>query len=71
MTDEEEAAVTLTQLGLRVSGLILAQDPVDAQLQQSATAVDEHRPLYDPPSLTTARTHHPPPEHSSPPSAPQ
>ncbi len=66
MTNEEEAAVTLTQMGLRVSGLTLAQDAEDAQLQQGATEVDEHRTLYGPHTLTAARNHRPSPSHPSP-----
>ncbi|KIW19427.1 hypothetical protein PV08_03722 [Exophiala spinifera] len=63
MTDEEEAAVTLSQMGLRVSGLTLAQDAQDAQLQQGATEVDEHQMLYGPYIYTAARNHHPSPSH--------
>lgn len=46
VTEEEEAAVTLTQLGLRVQGMALAQDAVGRQEQELATAVDEHHALY-------------------------
>ena len=66
ITDEEEAAVTLSQMGLRVSGLTLAQDAEDAQLQQGAAVVDEHRTLYGPHALTTARNYHPSLSYSSP-----
>ena len=70
MTADEEAAVTLTQIGLRVSGLTLPQDTEDARLQQGATEVDEHRTLYSSDTLTAARNHHPSPSQLSPRTAP-
>ncbi|KIW11733.1 hypothetical protein PV08_09005 [Exophiala spinifera] len=65
MTDEEEAAVTLSQMGLRVSGLTIARDAQDAQLQQGATEVDEHRTLYKPHTLITASNNKPSFSYSS------
>lgn len=44
---EKDAPPTLAQLGLRVQGLILAQDPVDAQLQQQSIEVEDHYALYN------------------------
>ena len=47
-TDEDtDAAVTLTQLGLRVEGLALPQDASEARLQEGAAHVDEHDALYN------------------------
>ena len=44
---EEEAAATLLSLGLRKSSdLEIAEDPLDARLQESALDVDEHTSLY-------------------------
>lgn len=45
-TQEEDAAVTLIQLGLRVQGVTLAQDPVEVQLQHDALPIDEHETVY-------------------------
>jgi len=45
-----DAAITLTQLGLRVQGVTLAQDAADARDQQGAVAVDEHDELYGQPA---------------------
>ena len=50
---EEDAAITLTQLGLRVQGVTLAQDAGDARLQQEAVPVDEHEALYQDNHLAT------------------
>ena len=47
LTEEEAAAMTLTQLGLRVQGVTLAQDAADAREQEQATAIDEHQTLYE------------------------
>ena len=47
LTEEESAAVTLTQLGLRVQGVTLGRDVAGAQEQEQATAVDEHQTLYE------------------------
>jgi hypothetical protein len=46
LTEEEDAAVTLTQLGLRVQGVTLVQDFGDAQCQRLAVPRDEHTTLY-------------------------
>lgn len=45
LTEEEAAAVTLTQLGLRVQGMALAQDVTGRRDEEQATAVDEHQTL--------------------------
>jgi len=45
-TEEESAAATLLQLGLRVQNLTLPQDPGSVRLQQEALDVDEHTILY-------------------------
>src|SRR5450432_2572421 len=50
----EDAPPTPAQLGLRVQGLTLAQDPINAQLQQQSIEVDDHHALYNtnsPPSI--------------------
>lgn len=47
LTEDEQAAMTLTQLGLRIGDVALGQDPVGAQEQEQATAVDEHHTLYE------------------------
>jgi hypothetical protein len=44
--EEIEVAQTLAGLGLRVQGVTLAQDTIDAQLQQDAVHVEEHEALY-------------------------
>ena len=44
--EEEYAAVTSTQLGLRVQGVTLAQDFEDARYQRHALPCDEHTTLY-------------------------
>src|SRR2546421_488697 len=44
--EEQEAAQTLLELGLRVQNVTLAEDTYDAKLQQDATHVDEHDELY-------------------------
>jgi hypothetical protein len=44
---EEDAPSTLPQLGLRVQGLALAQDPADAQLQRQSAQVNDHHTLYN------------------------
>lgn len=46
ITEQEEAPITLTQLGLRVQGITLAQDPYDAQLRQVAVPSDDHEIQY-------------------------
>lgn len=46
LTEQEQAATTLLQLGLRVQGVTLAQDAADAQLQRQALPIDEHAALY-------------------------
>lgn len=64
LTEEEAAAVTLTQLGLRVQGVTLAQDATDARQQEQATAIDEHQTLYEdheePQHLSPQQIHEPP-----------
>ncbi|KAK3045613.1 hypothetical protein LTR09_012821 [Extremus antarcticus] len=47
LTEEEAAAVTLTQLGLRVQGVALGQDVTAAQEQEQAVPVDEHEAIYE------------------------
>lgn len=47
LNEEEAAAITLTQLGLRVQGVTIAQDFTQVQDQEGATAVDEHDTLYE------------------------
>lgn len=44
--EELEAAETLARIGLRVTGITIAQDADDAQLQYSAGDVNEHDTLY-------------------------
>ena len=46
LTDEETAAVTLTQLGLRVRGVTLGQDATNAQEQEHASEINKHEQLY-------------------------
>lgn len=46
LTEEERAASTLLQLGLRVQNLTLPQDPTSAQLQEEALDINEHTTLY-------------------------
>ena len=46
LTAEEDAAVTLTQLGLRVQGVTIAQDAADAPEQQQVSR-GEHNTLYE------------------------
>ena len=41
-----DTAETLTQLGLRVQGVTLAQDPANTRLQHGALAVNAHDALY-------------------------
>ena len=52
---EEEAAVTLTQLGLRVQDVTLAQDSQDARLQQDSLPIEEHDTLYQTVTKTASR----------------
>jgi hypothetical protein len=47
--EEEEAATTLVQLGLRVQGIVLPQDISAIEEEREATDVDEHQTLYPPP----------------------
>lgn len=47
LNEEEAAAVTLTQLGLRVQGVNIAQDFTQIQDRAGATAVDEYDTLYE------------------------
>jgi hypothetical protein len=42
----EETTHTVQALGLRVQGMVLAQDASDAQFQQGAVPIDEHDDLY-------------------------
>jgi hypothetical protein len=42
-----QLAATLAQLSLQVPNLTLAQDHIDAQLQEQAVPVDDHHVLYD------------------------
>lgn len=42
----DEATHTIQALGLRVQGMVLAQDASDAQFQQGAVPIDEHDDLY-------------------------
>ena len=51
LIEEEAASQTLSQVGLRVQNLTLAQDSADAHLQQEAQPVDEHDAIYDAPAL--------------------
>jgi hypothetical protein len=46
LTEEETAAVTLTQLGLRVQGVALGQGGTNTQEQAQATEIDEYQQLY-------------------------
>ena len=46
VTEEESAAATLLQLGLRVRGLTLPQDPGATQLPQDALDINEQGTLY-------------------------
>jgi hypothetical protein len=43
---EQDAAETLTQLGLRVQGVTLAQDPIDTVTEKHSFAVNDHDRLY-------------------------
>jgi hypothetical protein len=45
-SEEDSAAMTLLQLGLRVTGLTLPQDPSATRLPQQTYDVDEHTMLY-------------------------
>jgi hypothetical protein len=44
---EQDAAETLTQLGLRVQGVTLAQDPNAPATQDRSFAVNDHHQLYN------------------------
>jgi hypothetical protein len=44
---EQDAAETLSQLGLRVQGVTLAQDPNATAAQDRSVAVDDHHRLYN------------------------
>jgi hypothetical protein len=44
---EQDAAETLTQLGLRVQGVTLAQDPHATAAQDRSFAVNDHHQLYN------------------------
>lgn len=46
LTEEESAAATLLQLGLRVPGLTLPQDPASAHLEGETIDINEHADLY-------------------------
>ena len=44
---EQDAAETLSQLGFRVQGVTLAQDPNATAAQDRSVAVDDHHRLYN------------------------
>lgn len=52
---------TIPALALRIQGITLAQDPVDAQAQRHAVAVEEHERLYH--NFAPRRSSHPPPPY--------
>lgn len=58
---DEDAAETLTQLGLRVQGVTLAQDAGAAHIQQGAVAVNEHDQLYHADTQAINRSQQSPP----------
>ena len=58
---EQDAAETLTQLGLRVQGVTLAQDTGAAHVQQGAIAVNKHDQLYRATNTRRAINRSPPP----------
>lgn len=72
----EDVPPTPAQLGLRVQGLTLAQDPAGTQLQQQSVEVDDHHTLYDSNGHleTTDQLRNPrvssSPPHRAPPSSP-
>ena len=61
--ENEQAPETPGQVGLRVQGLVLAQDGCDARHLQDARPIDEHNALYDdvrpsrPPPSRNPQTH--------------